>query len=343
MRNRLFTLLSCLALLLAGCAVSQLTATLRRAGDVLLPAGSLAGAPQAAIPQEPPITVATQREGDYGTIRVNVKWPDRDPARYTTQALPPAANSIHLKVSRKSDGTQVGEALIPRASGASSATASLRVKAESGLTLRGRAYKEAQPDTASASVIAEGSVDVDVVGSMVASPSLKLRIRIQGDVTTYAGDPNLHIEGTGEAARFFAPSGIFRDPANGNLFVSVYNGVIKITPQGQVTTLAGGGDWGSLDGTGTAARFMGVAGITRDSTGDFYVVQGYGGQAVRKVTSGGVTSGLAFADHTRGITIGPSDNLYVTDSRQKNLQGNPNRDVNNACGLGSSWLCGRPG
>ena len=102
-------------------------------------------------------------------------------------------------------------------------------------------------------------------------------------VSTLAGQdgPSGHTDGTGTAARFYFPIGIARDTA-GNLYVTDNNTVRKITPAGEVSTLAGqAGSQGSPDGSGTAARFFGPAGIACDTVGNLYVADG---DTIRKIT-----------------------------------------------------------
>src|SRR5438552_3655106 len=82
---------------------------------------------------------------------------------------------------------------------------------------------------------------------------------VQYAFTNFAGMPGGpgNVDGTGSAARFRSPTGVAVDSA-GNLYVAdTYNHTIrKITPTGAVTTLAGSaGQYGSVDGVGSAARF----------------------------------------------------------------------------------------
>jgi hypothetical protein len=86
----------------------------------------------------------------------------------------------------------------------------------------------------------------------------------------------------GSAARFFEPSGVAADRA-GNVYVTDYNSIRKVTSAGVVTTLAGpAAGWvpsisgriasrGSADGTGSAARFASPSGVAVDSAGNVYV------------------------------------------------------------------------
>src|SRR5260370_1300822 len=80
-------------------------------------------------------------------------------------------------------------------------------------------------------------------------------------------------DGTGSAARFFCPSGVATD-SSGNVYVAdgSNNTIRKITPAGDVTTLAGpAGGYGSDDGTGSAARVSYPSGVATDSSCHVYV------------------------------------------------------------------------
>jgi sugar lactone lactonase YvrE len=111
-----------------------------------------------------------------------------------------------------------------------------------------------------------------------------------GVVTTLAGlaGSSGSADGTGNAALFCGPEGVAVDSA-GNVYVAdTWNRSIrKVTPDGMVTTLAGlAGSYGSTDGTGSAARFggyaglyigapVGPAGLAADRAGKVYVADAY--------------------------------------------------------------------
>ena len=97
-------------------------------------------------------------------------------------------------------------------------------------------------------------------------------------VTTLAGLAGSagSADGTNSAARFSWPTCLAVDMA-GNLYVSdeLNDTMRKVTPVGTnwvVTTLAGlAGYIAEIDGTGSAARFNGQAGVAVDSAGNLYV------------------------------------------------------------------------
>ena len=90
-----------------------------------------------------------------------------------------------------------------------------------------------------------------------------------GVVTTLAGlaGSSGSTDGTGSAALFCGPKGVAVDSARNVYVADTWNRSIrKVTPEGEVTTLAGlEGTYGSTDGTGSAARFGGYAGLYIDA------------------------------------------------------------------------------
>ncbi|MGZ5155055.1 MAG: hypothetical protein ACXWCL_01460 [Caldimonas sp.] len=149
-------------------------------------------------------------------------------------------------------------------------------------------------------------IAVDSAGNLYVTDSNSAirKITPAGVVTTLAGsNPALgqtpgFVDGLGSAARFAGPWGMAIDGA-GNLFVAdAFNYAIrKVTPAGQVTTLAGGGPAASgyLDATGNAARFKSPDSLSIDAAGNLYVNDA-NGSAVRKVTPGGVVTTVAYSD-----------------------------------------------
>ena len=158
------------------------------------------------------------------------------------------------------------------------------------------------------------------------------KLSSSGQVTTFAGQAGAQAEtdGTGTAARFWDPENLTID-SSGNLYVADGSGYVvrKITPAGVVTTLAGSGRKGKTDGTGTAASFGQLEGITVDGSGNVYVSDN-SYNTVRKITPAGVvttlagngltsggssdgTGSAASFDSPTGMSVDSSGNLYVAD------------------------------
>jgi serine/threonine protein kinase, bacterial len=140
-------------------------------------------------------------------------------------------------------------------------------------------------------------VAVDASGNVYVADQRNHKIRkvtAAGEVTTLAGSGSTgSTDGTGAAASFHYPAGVAVD-AGGNVYVAdtYSNKIRKVTPAGDVTTLAGSGSSGSTDDTGTAASFNAPFSVAVDAGGNVYVADLYN-QKIRKVTAAGVVTTLA--------------------------------------------------
>jgi sugar lactone lactonase YvrE len=180
-----------------------------------------------------------------------------------------------------------------------------------------------------------GGVVVDSAGNLYVADTYNHTIRQitpGGVVTTLvgsAGNPG-SADGSGSNARFSYPTGLTVDSA-GNVYVADTSNhtIRKITLGGTVTTLAGlAGNFGSADGTGSAARFYGPGGVTVDNGGNLYVADTFN-HTIRKITSAGVVTTLAGLAGNSGsangigsnarftnpydVTVDSAGNLYVAD------------------------------
>ncbi|MCF6130751.1 T9SS type A sorting domain-containing protein [Flavobacterium wongokense] len=142
------------------------------------------------------------------------------------------------------------------------------------------------------------------------------KVTANGIVSTFVGNVGTgYADGTGTAAYFNNPKGMCLD-ASGNIYVAdtFNNRIRKITPSGVVTTIAGDGTVGYLDGQGTAAKFNNPYGLTVDTAGNIYVADTKN-HRIRKIsTSGAVTTVAGYI--LSGYADGPS-----TTARFKNPQG----------------------
>ncbi|WP_184338484.1 NHL domain-containing protein, partial [Prosthecobacter vanneervenii] len=204
-------------------------------------------------------------------------------------------------------------------------------------TLAGSAgVKGSTDDTGSAArFFSPSGVAVDSAGNVYVADLGNHTIRkvtAAGVVSTLAGSAGVigSVDDTGSAASFNIPSGVAVDSA-GNVYVADSgNSVIrKVTEAGVVSTLAGSTEaTGSMDGTGSAARFNNPSGVAVDSAGNVYVADG-GNSTIRKVTSAGVVSTLAGSAEARGsadgtgsaarfnnpggVAVDSAGNVYVAD------------------------------
>ena len=157
--------------------------------------------------------------------------------------------------------------------------------------------------------------------------------------TTIAGRPPLpgNVDGPAADARFTEAFATATD-ASGNVYVAdpTLNVIRKIAPDGVVSTFAGrAGEKGTVDGSGSNARFNAPTGLATDSAGNVYVSD-YDNGTVRKITPAGTVSTLAGLPLVYGSTDGtgsgarfnapsalvvdPSGNVYVTDWSNRNIR-----------------------
>ncbi len=173
------------------------------------------------------------------------------------------------------------------------------------------------------------SVATDALGNVFVADAGNNRIRKidpTGQVTTFAGTGAYGYYTPGND--FYLPSGVATDLA-GNVYVAdTYNNRIrKITSTGQISTLAGSGSTGILNGTGIAATFNSPTGVTVDAAGNVYVSDS-GNQTIRKIdpnaqvttlagnkTQGNINGVGVAADFNNpvGIAADAAGNVYVAD------------------------------
>ncbi len=177
----------------------------------------------------------------------------------------------------------------------------------------------------SASFYNPSGVALDGSGNLFVVDSVNQRIRkidTSGAVTTFAGSSFGFLNGNGTAARFANPHGIAVD-TSGNVYVADTdnNAIRKITPAGAVTTLAGSGTPGWVDGAGATAQFMYPLGLVVDSGGNVYVADTMNGR-IRKITPGGVVStwpnNSTYFQEPRALALGlDGTTLYIAEASRK--------------------------
>ncbi len=202
-------------------------------------------------------------------------------------------------------------------------------------TLAGSAAVQGSAD-APASFFSPSGVAVDSAGTAYVADKGNRSVR---SVTANGTVSTLALTGGGfdPQAR---PEAIALDHV-GNIFVSDRGGAIfKVTPVGEVSTLAGAlGQAGSADGLGATATFNGPAGIAVDPSGNVFVADS-GNATIRKITTsvdGVVTvstfagtagttgssdgaSGIASFAQPWGIATDDVGNVYVADPGNNNVR-----------------------
>jgi hypothetical protein len=153
----------------------------------------------------------------------------------------------------------------------------------------------------------------------------------EGSVTTLAGTGVAGLtDGPAVSAQFNQPYGVAFDEGERSLLVADYlnHSIRKIDlDSGKVSTLAGNGTAGNVDGSGADARFNQPYNVHSDGTGGFLVPDQLNHTIRRLSAAGEVTtiagSGTAgFADgvgvaaqfnNPTGVTAGPGGEIFVAD------------------------------
>jgi sugar lactone lactonase YvrE len=175
-------------------------------------------------------------------------------------------------------------------------------------------------------------IAVDASGNVYVADDMNHRIRKitpAGVVSTLAGNGTAGFNnGTGEAAQFYAPMGIAID-ASGNLYVADGGNhrIRKVTPAGVVTTFAGNGTAGYVNGAGVAAQFNSPTDVAVDASGNMYVAD-LNNRRIRKITPAGFVTTFAGSGadgndngtgeeasfrYPVGVATDASGNVYVAD------------------------------
>ncbi len=156
-------------------------------------------------------------------------------------------------------------------------------------------------------------------------------------VSTLAGSGSISsANGIGVAAGFSSPSGVAVS-SNGTLFIGDFGNslvrTINLTTSA-VTTFAGTGVQGLLNGAAATAQFNGTANIVFDKSGNLFIADEQN-SAIREISTSGVVttvagSGLAGHldgpaaaaqfDHPEGMIFDASGNLYVVESANNDVR-----------------------
>jgi hypothetical protein len=139
------------------------------------------------------------------------------------------------------------------------------------------------------------------------------KIAPDGTVSTLAGVAGQcdYVDGAGAAARFIGLRGMTADAA-GNLYVGTISGIRKVTPEGVVTTLAGGvASAFSVDGAGSAARFIRIQGIDMAPNGKLLVSDGSVNMSDREYTVCGQYTNILREVSLDGVVTSIPNTAYI--------------------------------
>jgi gliding motility-associated-like protein len=196
---------------------------------------------------------------------------------------------------------------------------------------------------------------VDDLGNVYVADRFGHKIRKyaqDGNVTTIAGSglPG-NADGMGLSASFNEPWGICVDNDGNILVADTRNNLIrKITPNGEVTTIAGSGVFGSSDGQGLNASFGNPSGLEIDEDGNLYVAD-HLTHIIRKISQSGYVSTLAgvpgifghsdgnganaLFNRPYGLTIDYNGDVLVADEWNHRIRRvTPTGDVSTIAGSG---------
>jgi sugar lactone lactonase YvrE len=142
-------------------------------------------------------------------------------------------------------------------------------------------------------------------------------------------------DGTGTGAQFNNPQGLIVDAA-GFIFVAddFNHSIRKISPAGEVITLAGTGNQGFLDGSGPMAKFAFPSGMADGGHGYLYVAD-YLNFRIRVISPTGLVSTIAgnstegfkngvgpdaeFSNPS-GIAVDSKGNIYIADAGNSRIR-----------------------
>lgn len=184
------------------------------------------------------------------------------------------------------------------------------------------------------------AIAIDALGNLYIADqgnNMIRKINSEGIVSTFAGNGTIGSKnGSSQMSTFNEPIGIAVD-GSGNVYVVEFGSSLirKITPQGQVSTFAGGSsDDDKIDGVGTAASFFNPTGIAVDKLGNIFVAD-QGNNLIRKITPQGLVTilagkktdgntdgvgNLASFSYPSAVTVDVNGNVFVADELNKKIR-----------------------
>jgi sugar lactone lactonase YvrE len=297
-------------------------------------AATLVAACQAVAPGgvETPATTIAVSEGGNRELTVTPRW-DRQVLELG-QLTQSSVRHLEVKVFALSGTTEtlVGSVdLLP----ASFANPIRFTGLRGQTTYRVRGYAYGSLDTSNLISVQDSRSAIDVTVTDDTSPTVaSLRVQLANarpvSVTTLSGSGVYNrADGVGVESQFQGPQAMAFDTAGNMFVVDQSNHLIrKITPEGVVTTVAGTGSSGFVNGPAATAQFAYPTGIAVDGADNLYVSES-NNACIRKITPDGTVSTFAgtgvsgyadgpgataqFGFGIRYMAFGPNGNLYVAE------------------------------
>jgi uncharacterized protein (TIGR03437 family) len=207
---------------------------------------------------------------------------------------------------------------------------------------------------ASAQLIQPYGLAVDSRGDLfIADDNRARKISPNGIITTIAGNGKAGYAGDGGPAanaQLSSPSGLAID-AEGNIFVADYGNarIRKISQDGTITTVAGGGTTTAGDGgSATSAQLFAPIGLAIDRQDNLFIAEQTASR-VRKVSPNGIIATVAgngsattsgdggptLVVGPRSVAVDPQGNVFVTDNRQLIRKVSPDGVIRTVAGGGT--------
>lgn len=205
-------------------------------------------------------------------------------------------------------------------------------------------------------------IDVDAQGNVIVADSWNDRIRIvspKGMVSTLAGDGARGLkDGSPQEASFRCPLYVVVCSTGAVYVTDTGNNCVRIISNNSVSTMAGDGAHGFIDGLTEEARFFGPTGIAlRRSKSENVYISDERNHAIRKITSQGVVqtvAGYGISGHRNGtcaregaqfnqphgMCVGSDGSLYIADTGNNRIRViAPDGTVNTLAGAGEKADC----
>jgi DNA-binding beta-propeller fold protein YncE len=135
-----------------------------------------------------------------------------------------------------------------------------------------------------------------------------------------AGTNGGYRDGKANEAEYNSPHGLICAPGGDIIVADIGNSRIRRIHAGNVTTIAGNGESGSVDGEGLNATFVYPMDLCMDQQGVIWLADA-GANRIRKIT-GSTVSTFTFdgtLDTPHGISCDPAGNIYIADMRSHRI------------------------